>query len=501
MKLSPDIESQEKDRAANPFGDQTAGAVVQAEPLLGQIARAADEVMKEAAERPRRAPSANTKKAKGDLLRAVAEERLDQVEQALAMGVDPSYRGLRGGGMISPLALACQKGWIDGALALIDAGATESAAHAAHLAEEPTKAPEIAKALWSNWPQHPDLRALKALAQSEPDEFWLGKIADSVTQRNWIEGARWMFEGGMPEGVLAKISAAQIHRVEGAAFDRAERDKAQGRRAAEGAAALGALWGARPDTLLSRAAWRWARAIRSDSVATLAMLAKHEKNAPKEWVMALQKSDFPCADEGHAPISWRGKNNKKPASVDDGMPVATGAPASRDEGREAPTLLAALLVGSPEIARALARAPALLKAALEEPSAKRLLAACPKPASLREAARLGFDLASCVDERGRTPLHAACHARSASRTAISELARLCPAWIGMRDEERREPCDLLAKIDYYSFRDDDCERLVAELQKLAMSKELAAVSKETKKAKKAAGEKPEPAQKAAPKRL
>jgi hypothetical protein len=446
--------------------------------LLEAVAQASEAWASEQAQKAtsERSASANTKKAQLDLFRTVECKSLERLNGCLASGTDPNFHIARSGATQSPLNISLREDWPEGALALIEAGARESTAIAATCGGQQNIS--LAISLRSHLSAPKDARVLAALMEAETDPAIRGVYAKGAL--NNLSLARWLLDNGEHGAMsVGDWASAEFNALRGAHGGSAGALK-------QLSAHLKALWRAVPGVLDLNREERWLAILRLDHPPLMGALARSGAHAPGGWRMTLDGNCFPHHERGFAPASL----------IKPSQHAHRGATHERVYGQSVsvPIWTVAAILGSVKILAALGAAGDLRERALAMPGAMEMLAFGAGPQALREAARQGVDLALCAGHKGDTPLHVVCGSRNVSQTAALEMAKVCPAWCGMRNAAGQEPAQTLKKNPTLNRIDEDAT--IAQMQKLAMSRDLREVKKgRTKKAK----EEGAPAAKAAPK--
>jgi len=247
----------------------------------------------EGAVAPRQAPSANDaaaiKKVRVAVMTALRKKDLPGLAALLASKVDVNFMAKKGLGWQSPLGLAVQHNWLDGVLALVDAGARESLARARNVAEEPAAATDGQAQKKEPWRWIHSDKIFKALVESEDDPEELKKLA-----KNMI--------GDVDKAlILLRAGKERIGSVElWDSVEHAATENIRARIALHGSAPLEepaaqtlmALWEQWPERLSVPFDARWETAVRLDQPRMLATLAKGRAAPPKNWEIALRADDI-----------------------------------------------------------------------------------------------------------------------------------------------------------------------------------------------------------------
>jgi len=406
--------------------------------LSRQLAAAANETIASEKGFSARVASANTSKARMEMLRAVSAKKSVDVRAALARGTDPNFLMERGGELQSPLRLAARENWIDGVMILLENSAVESFAHAQYRTEHPDAASrsEVDKALRHQagpWHYVTEPKVFALFMQTEPDAEFRARCARTAAKN--AANCLWLISEGLLSLVeeWTKIEMDTIGQLRAVAA-KEHVDSVQ-------AKMIRALWKAAPERLQANVEARWGAIVEADALELMAELARADAPEPADWSAI-------SARKGMGP-------------------------------RALPLWTLALASSSLRVAHALGKVEPLRQMGLAHAKTHQALSGLESAPALREAARQGVDLARVVDAEGNSPLHLACASRNPSKTTTVDLVKVFPAWMDRKNNHGQDPSLLLMK-GAGSWVRDKREKLVAELQSVSMNRDLSQIKKTQK---------------------
>jgi len=450
-------------------------------PGLGNAAEAHERKARAAPQRPE-APSgdaAAVEKARAELMTAVSRKNFTALSALMERGIDPNFIINKYGSWQSPLGFAVMSDWLDGVLALTRAGAVESVARERHKSEDQASAAERRDREYkmSRWKHIRSWQIFESLIRSEEDAEQLEYVVQSATH-DPRKALVLLIEG--KHGLLAGAQWSALERV--ALTDLSTRQVAEGN---VSLVLLDHLWNTMPERLAASSDIRWEVAIRSDKPRLIATLAKNGSPAPKNWSGYARSADFPDIARlgGIAQLTRMTKASAEGAALESGE--------KETKKIRAPLWTLAALRGATEALSVLGEIPAIREAALADPRTPVFMAFVGRAEVLKELARQGLDLQSCVSANHETPMHTACAGYNPSKTHLMDMARLCPDWLTVKNSRGLTPLELLVKTADGRLHSSKTMKIVADIERATLKKDLReakATASIEKKAAKARGE-------------
>lgn len=388
-------------------------------------------------ERSARKPSGTmTRKAQEDTMRAIGRKDLPALSSLIAHpAFTPNFLCSRGGFHRTPLEMATSEGWEPGALALLEAGASD--ADPAVLsrwsdAHNPLR-PALAQAASDSVP----IALFEALLSAPSEATFrpqalkiaLERSPERVLSGVRILGAQAFFSAGLKplgesSGLLRSLARSKADAGPGAAES-----------------ALAAFVSAAPESARKHSDELWREALRADALSLARALAQAgAAPSPKAFRLNADEighsSGLSLNDRIGIPMPAKARWLSKPG----GHPWQNTPP---DVSLSADPIAFCAWMGAERCLAALAASPSMLSKSLSNPDSLRLLSSCSHRGALRSLKAAGADMASLSDpDDGLNPLHRALAVSSSSKTAVREISSICPEWSQSPAKDGKYPSDL-----------------------------------------------------------